>query len=340
MLIRRLAALAVWSATAATVAFWLLLRATNDANALGMLLGFAPRWWAVLPWGVLVPVAFVAGRRTVLGAVIGAAVALVGVAQFELPTTLAAPQGAPQGTPQGTPRGDIRLVTYNTDVSAALASRLRNDTKSWDADVIVLQDCTSTVGDSLRAIFPAAVTLDGFCVASRWPLLDVRPAASLAAPPDARLQQGAFAVRARVQTPYGVLRVFAVHLPSPREALSAARWPKPRVLRPRLQQSLTERGDASAAVSSIVRRSDTRFVVAGDFNLPYGSAILRRDWGHLTNAFARAGVGFGYTMQAGIFPVRIDHVLVPESLEPVGAWVLRGYPSEHQPVVVDLEWRG
>ena len=45
-------------------------------------------------------------------------------------------------------------------------------------------------------------------------------------------------------------------------------------------------------------------------------------------------------MQAGIFPVRIDHVLVPESLEPVGAWVLRGYPSEHQPVVVDLEWRG
>lgn len=324
----------VWVATLAAVAGSPVLAAINDAGPIGMLLGFAPHWWATLPWLALVPLACLAGRRTAVVAIAGALVTLFGVARFELPARLRAlPLGAPA-------RGDIRVVTYNTDFSSDLAARLRDDVRRWDAHVIVLQDCTTVVSDSLHAIFAQAVTIDRFCVASRWPLLDARNAETLAVPPNARLGQGAFAVRARIKTPYGVLPVYTVHLPSPRAALAAARWPQPRVLWPRLEQSLAERAAASAAVSSIVRRSDAHFVVAGDFNLPYGSDILRRDWGDLTNAFAHAGTGFGYTMQAGIFPVRIDHVLTPTALEPVGARVLRGYPSEHQPVVVDLSWKG
>jgi endonuclease/exonuclease/phosphatase (EEP) superfamily protein YafD len=320
-------------ATALAVGGWLVMALRNDTDPVGMLLGFAPRWWAVLPWVVLLPLAFRAGRRTVLVAMVGLLVCLFGVGQFELPAPWRLLAGG------WNRRGDIRVVTYNTDLSEPLAERLRADLIAWDADIILLQDCPTIVADSLRAVYPRAVALSGFCVASRWPVLGARAAASLA-PADARLWRGPFAVRARVQTPFGVLPVYSVHLPSPRQALSAARWPRPRELQPLLDRSIAERGDASAAVSGVVPRQASRFVVAGDFNLPYGSAILGRDWGDLINAFARAGFGFGYTMQAGIFPVRIDHVLVSETLEPRQARVLSGYPSEHQPVVVDLEWRG
>jgi endonuclease/exonuclease/phosphatase (EEP) superfamily protein YafD len=318
----------------ATILLWLATSAYNDGGPMGMLLGFAPRWWSALPWLVLVPAAVRAGPGTISLAVVGAAVSVFGVAQFELPSRLASVASGRVA------RGDIRVVTYNTDISASLADRLRSDVQKWNADVILLQDCKTMVADSMRAIFGVVAVMDRFCVASRWPMLSLDDAASLPSPRDLRLARGGLAVRVRVKTPFGTLPVYSVHLPSPREALAAARWPDPANLLPRLRASLAERGAASAAVSRIVSRTDNHFIVAGDFNLPYGSVILQRDWGDLTNAFAHAGFGFGHTMQAGIFPVRIDHVLVPETLEPINARVLRGYPSEHQPVVVDLAWRG
>lgn len=316
-------------ATVVALLLWVAIATFNDATPLGMLLGFAPRWWAVLPWALLLPLAFFAGRRTVLVALAGAAASLFGIAQFELPAWYG----------DGNTR-DIRVVTYNTDISTELADRLRDDIKSWDADVILLQDCRTIVADSLRAVAANTVVHGRFCFASRWPVVDVTDASKLAARRDARLRPYTDAVRFRVRTPYGVLPVYSVHLPSPRHALGAARWFNTGALIPRLRESLADRGDVSAAVSSVVARGDEHFIVAGDFNLPYGSDILRRDWGDLTNAFGRVGTGFGHTMQAGVFPVRIDHVLVPQSLAPASAKVLSGYPSEHQPVVVDLNWRG
>lgn len=329
----------VWVAAALAGVLWPLVALGNDAGPFGMLFGFAPRWWLLLPWLVLVPLAVRVGTGPLGGgttavALAGALVTLFGVAQFDVPSRLSAlPVGAPA-------RGDIRVVTYNTDVSASLADRLRSDVAAWDADIVLLQDCTTVVADSLTAIFGVAAVKDRFCIASRWPLLSLDDAASLAAPPDPRLHLKPFAVRVRVKTPYGTIPVYAVHLPSPRTALAAARWFDPVNLVPRLRQSLAERDSASAAVSSVVSRKDPRFIVAGDFNMPYGSAMLTRDWGDLTNAFARAGFGFGHTMQAGVFPVRIDHLFVPEHLEPINARMLSGYPSEHQPVVVDLLWKG
>lgn len=316
-------------ATVCALLLWGLLAWTNDANPAGMLLGFAPLWWCVVPWVLLLPASAMAGVRWVAVAAVGTLVSLFGVAQF---------QWAARG-PAGAQR-DIRVVTYNTDLSVSLAMRLRDDIRRWDADIILLQDCKTIVADSLRSILRNTVVYDRHCVASRWPLLDVTDVAQLLSPADPSLRQDRNAVRVRVRTPFGVLPVYSVHLPSPRDALGAARWLDLSSLMPRLRRSLAQRGNASAAVAATVPRGTSAFIVAGDFNAPYGSAILRRDWGHLTNAFANAGRGFGYTMQAGIFPVRIDHVFVPESLVPLTATVQSGYPSEHQPVMVDLWWRG
>ena len=87
-----------------------------------------------------------------------------------------------------------------------------------------------------------------------------------------------------------------------------------------------------------VRDAKTPYVVAGDFNLPEGSSILRHDWGALENAFSERGWGFGYTMFAGKFAVRIDHVFVSPGLMTERIVLERGFPSEHQPVIADIAW--
>jgi endonuclease/exonuclease/phosphatase (EEP) superfamily protein YafD len=320
----RLVRAAVCLASAVSVIGWLLVAALNDASPFGMLLGFAPRWWVVFPWILLLPLGALAGLPTALVAVGGTLAAVFGIARFELP----------RGTPAAPPRA-LRVVTYNTDFSLPLTLRLRSDLRRWDADIVLLQDCQVVLAQTLRLAVPEAGSLGPYCFASRWPIVEAVPLT----PPESRgTTTSPSAIRLRIRTPSGELLVYAVHLPSPRHALGAARWPQPGELIPRLRASLEERGRASAFVSSVVARRNQPFIVAGDFNLPYGSAILRRDWSDLTNAFAAVGMGFGHTMQAGIFPVRIDHVLVPSTLRPVAATVLSGYPSEHQPVVVDLAW--
>jgi vancomycin resistance protein VanJ len=320
--VTRLVRAAVWLASAVSVIGWLLVASVNDASPFGMLLGFAPRWWVVFPWLLLLPLGALAGAPTALVAVGGTLAAVFGIARFELP-----------GGTRGAPPRALRIVTYNTDFSLPLTMRLHTDLRRWDADIVLLQDCKFALAQTLRLAVPEAGSLGPYCFASRWPIVEAVPLT-----PSESSGTTPSAIRLRIRTPKGELLVYAVHLPSPRHALGAARWPQPGELVPRLRASLEERGRASAFVSSVVARRDRHFIVAGDFNLPYGSAILRRDWSDLTNAFAAVGVGFGHTMQAGIFPVRIDHVLVPSTLRPVAATVLSGYPSEHQPVVVDLAW--
>ena len=119
-----------------------LLLTTADASPLGMLLAFAPRWWLLCPWALLVPLAFLADWRTAVTAAVGTLVTLFGAAQFELPAR----------PPANTSSRALRIVTYNTDLRDAVAERIRQDLQRWDADVVLLQDCKTIVADSLRAV--------------------------------------------------------------------------------------------------------------------------------------------------------------------------------------------
>jgi endonuclease/exonuclease/phosphatase (EEP) superfamily protein YafD len=315
-----------------------LLLTTADEGPLGMLLVFAPRWWLLWPWALLLPLAFLAGWRTVVTAALGALVTLFGAAQFELPAR--APASASSRA--------LRVVTYNTDLREAVAERIRSDLQQWDADVVLLQDCKTIAADSLRAVAATSLTrltvhVQGrHCLVSKWPVRGMADVSQLVAPRSPQhtaLRWGDSGVRFQLNTFMGDLVVYAVHLPSPRDALSTVRWLQTtdrHRISEALQRSITARANASAAIASLVQQETGPVIVAGDFNLPYGSAILRRDWSQYTNAFGRAGTGLGYTMQAGVFPVRIDHVLSSPGLVPVEARVLRGYPSEHQPLVVGL----
>ena len=313
--------------TVAALVLALVLRFTADRNAAGMLLLFLPLWWLAYPWLVVVPASFVKSWRLGLIAIVGAVTCLLGVSRFEFPA-LASPVAE---------RRALRIVTYNTDRSALLAERIRHDLASWNADVVLLQDCKTVVADSLRAIAPLTVHVTAeFCLATRLPLTSVDTMPSVVRPGTRGVGRFGRAMRYVVEANGVSLPVYSLHLETPRDALWAARH----LDFSKLQNSVNWRGMDSRITSQWISRADTALVVAGDFNLPTGSRILSDDWGDLDDAYSVQGLGFGHTMFAGIHRVRIDHVLAPKTLVPQAVRVFSGFPSEHQPVMVDYAWRG
>ncbi len=295
----------------------------GDSNALGMLLLFGPRWLLVFPWVVLVPLAMLKSRGLALTAVAAAVVTLFWVSGFEMPRPNAIWNGAGAGKA-------LRVVTYNTDRSATLAQRIDTDMLAWDADVIVMQDCGPEVDAAMKAAPPAGAPYQvfresEFCVATRLPVRS--PVRVEGTRTDGR------ALSFAVEWQGKPVNIGTVHLPSPRNALWAARKGSADLL----EVSVEQRAKASGATAAWLLESHRGpMIIGGDFNLPVESQALRRDWGGLRNAFSEAGWGFGHTMFAGRHRVRIDHVLVSREFTVRGAHVLSGYPSEHQPVVADL----
>jgi endonuclease/exonuclease/phosphatase (EEP) superfamily protein YafD len=305
------------------LAFAVAVAIVGDRNAIGMLLLFGPRWLLVFPWLLLVPLAWLRSRAVLFTAVAGAMVTLFGVSGFEVPSPRAIWNTGAAGKA-------LRIVSYNTDRSEALASRIAVDMVSWNADVIVMQDCAADVAAAMRAAteaVPYEVFRDSeFCVATRLPVLG--PAVLSGSRAEGR------AVTLVVEWQGTPIMVGTVHLPSPRNALWAARQGSAELL----DGSVQQRAAASGALAGwFAEAARGPLIVAGDFNLPVESHALRRDWSWLRNAFSEAGWGFGHTMFAGRHRVRIDHVLVSAAFRVRGARVLSGYPSEHQPVVAEVE---
>jgi vancomycin resistance protein VanJ len=301
----------------------------GDSNALGMLLLFGPRWLLVFPWALLVPLSIVARRWVTATAIVGSVVTLFQVSGFEVPRPNSLRHSLRSALGNGAGAGKpLRVVTYNTDQSATLAQRIDIDLLAWDADVIVMQDCAPEVAAAMQAAGSRYQLFreSEFCIASRLPM---RSPVQLHG-----TRSAGRAVAFRVEWQGAPIRIGTVHLPSPRTALWAARQGSGDLL----EESVQQRAVASGAIAAWLREGwRGPIVVAGDFNLPVESQALRRDWGGLRNAFSEAGWGFGYTMFAGRHRVRIDHVLVSREFTIRGARVLSGFPSEHQPVVVELE---
>lgn len=298
----------------------LYLRISGDATSWGMLLAFAPRWLLLLPWLGLIPLAWFDGWRLVASAVFGTLLTAFGVAGFEVPSI-----GGPSPA-----RRAVRLVTYNTDGYAEVPRTIREALREWRADVAVFSVCTPQLANELRAIAGESVrVVREFCIVSSLPVTSID---TMPSPPPGVPRTSA--LRIDVETTNGPLAIFAVHFESPRNALWSAR----NLDFSELEASIVRRSVDSRRTVQWVRSAKGAFVVAGDFNLPEGSSILRDDWGGLRNAFSERGWGFGYTMFAGKFAVRIDHVFVSPMLMTERIIVSRDFPSEHQPVLVDVAW--
>ena len=135
------------------------------------------------------------------------------------------------------------------------------------------------------------------------------------------------------------LVVGGVHLETPREPLAALANAALRTFRRGAIENIAQRDlESSVARSWIAPATETRPVIlAGDFNLVVESAIYRRWWGDLANAFSEVGTGLGWSKETRLFGVRIDHVLAGGGVVVRRARLLAADGSDHRPLLVDLE---
>ena len=230
-------------------------------------------------------------------------------------------------------RGEVRIVSWHLWFGGGNPEAVRATLQEADPDVVLLQAIDLRMFAALEDAFTdrSWVREDQFAVGSRWPVrfLDAGQPAENGWRSWAR-----FAVDA----PSGTLDVFVVHPHSPRALLRGG-------LRKGLAGDREEMRNLQRGLREIdqaARHGGALRIVAGDFNVPEGSGLLRGLFEGAGDAFAEAGNGYGYT-----FPthgrwvpwMRLDRALIGPGWRATRAEVVGKRGSDHAAVLVELSRR-
>lgn len=241
----------------------------------------------------------------------------------------------------------VHLISYNIGLGYRGVPAIVDQVTRMHPNLVLFQEAHDGVADELRQAFAGWHTdqRGQFFIASRFPILEVRepPALHYPAGEGGRLRDatgGAHFMAYTVATDLGPVDVFSVHTTSPREGLEDMRGAgflyelrRGNLLLGRGADRLTfnayRRRRQIEGVASAVRVSAHPVIVAGDFNLPALSRVVRDNLGDLDDAFASAGRGFGYTYPTKLPFLRIDRILTGRGLRAVDFQVGDSRASDH-----------
>ena len=317
---------------AAVAALLVAFRLIGERVPLIALLLYAPRALYAAPLLLTTPLLYFSGARRLL---------------WLQAATAALVAGPLMGLHLHLPRAgqrSIRLLTYNVWFGARDPAAIAREVAAAEPDIVLFQAAAHAADVVLKAgpfaRFHYLHEAD-FVVASRYPVRVV--AVGRAEPP----RLGPPWVRFEVDTPLGALALFSVHPHSPRSVFQQLRGRKLLGLLPGgppldqrgafqlLEQQLKEIDEAARSAGPLV-------VLAGDFNVPDGGALLDGLFAGTEDAFATAGRGYGYTFPTapGRIPwMRLDRVLVGPGLQALSARVAGDRGSDHAPLVTEIARR-
>lgn len=245
------------------------------------------------------------------------------------------PSSAPLTAP-GSP-AVIRVAANNLRSSNRLSDAVSRRLADLNATLLILLECTPWNVDlqqlgrlGYRSLIadPRAGT-HGTCVLLR----DRRMAVASLVPGPISGPCPIPGATIRLRMGSGWLSILAVHVPPPVGACAEMTeatllWAGARIDRGRLLQDI---GTARAGDPA---------VVVGDLNsVSWSSGVRGLRASGLTDAYRSTTLRLGPTWAPRPWlpsMARIDYVLVPASIQPVGAWTLRVPGSDHRAVVVDL----
>jgi endonuclease/exonuclease/phosphatase family metal-dependent hydrolase len=240
---------------------------------------------------------------------------------------------------------NITVVTCNVQNFKPHFSKVMRELSRVKPDIVALQEALDQPPQMLTEYFKdwSFQHKDEFWVGSRWPVTLVD---SFEATPYER----ATALKVRIDTPNGPILLSNVHLMTARRGLSGMS----------VSSIISGEGPGEAEHHALLRFEEARqtrefisnsprmpHIIVGDFNMPQTSSVLHENFGDFTNAFEKAGLGFGYT--APCRPVRfwlpntpwlrIDHVYSTEHFEPMRCRVGEFNGSDHRLVSAVLQLR-
>lgn len=297
---------------------------------------YAPRWLFALPLPFLTFGAwFLPGRGTrlpnTLALLVCGLILLFPIMSFQLPWAAWLAARRPEVL-------RLRVLEANVGSGVLDGAALARLMEREKPDVVALCEWSDLVSvpwpAGWRVIRPGPELL----IASRVEL-DEAEVARIDEPDSLQTLKHALVVLKR-----GELRIplWLIHLESPRTGLSLVASRRTLINpagAPVVEAELRERLAASRAAAEFMTRAPvgTPPLVVGDFNMPSDSGIFRDTWGHLTNGFEVAGLGFGHTIWAEIGPfaygARIDHQLAGPGWRCVNAHVGPFIGSDHRPLI-------
>jgi len=316
-------------------------------------LAFADRWWWLfvanslapifyLPVPVAVLVAVLTGRKRLawVGALPLAIAAYLWVGSY-LPARIDAPAWVD-------PQAALTAVTYNVRAGNDDAHDIALAVLASGAEVVALQELNEAVGLELAALLaathpyadlapcPPCGDWGSLGVFSAYPL---EPVAAELAGPSERNPQATL-----VHHPRGDVLVVNVH------NLSTPRFPQ--IWPAEIARAVASREAVAAALVELVDGSSVPVIAMGDFNTTERSGAYRLLTGGLTDAWRRAGFGFGSTFHGGApesgpwrlavpdWLLRIDYVFHSRELATVSVTVEPWRTaSDHRPVKAVLAFR-
>lgn len=294
----------------------------NESWWLGTLLLYSPRWLALVPAAVLIPFAACWSRRSLAILLSGGVTWLFLIGGFILHWPSPADSSEPDV---------LRVLTCNMQGGLADRGSFLTLVARLQPDVVLLQEWNGELNDEAFVDSTWNFAQSGHLwVASRLP---IQAAAGL---PVETLHLSGNAGSFEVATEGGLIRLVNVHLPTPREGISAALDSRFRNVA-ELQANTLARFQASSAVRQYCGADDSRLIVAGDFNLPVESSIYHKYWSDLNNSFSRHGCGFGWTKYTQWHGVRIDHILFGKDWACLHCQVCPYIGSDHRPLFAVLQ---
>lgn len=329
----RFAQVAAWSCATAMAGAWALVSLLGDRVWWSLPFLFGPRWLAGLLLVGVLP-ALVLARKSALGA--GAAMTVLFL--FGLLDLRIGLGRLERGEGQ-----TIRVMELNSGAGSGggpAVGQVLAEIGRLRPDVVVVAECSAALGDAISGMkgWHLRRATSSVCVASRYTMLSWEERD----PMDFWKESGSGAIaRATLETAGGVIRVGVVHLETPRDALD--QFPDLSSI-PTLgnvtRHNIAQRERESRVAREWIFNGDEYpTIVAGDFNLPIESAIYRRHWSDLRNAFSRSGLGFGYTKRTRLWGIRIDHILTTDHFVTARAQIGQDVGSDHRPLLAVLSLR-
>ncbi|MBK9550369.1 MAG: endonuclease/exonuclease/phosphatase family protein [Gemmatimonadetes bacterium] len=328
---RRIAQGLAWASATAMCGAWLLVGGLGDRVWWALPFLYGPRWAAGVLFLGLLPALLVARRTALVAGLLMAVIFAFGLLDVRLGLGRLEPAEAVV----------LRVLEINAGSGSPTlhptATSILDEATRVEADIVVVAECSAALSDGIAASAAWDVRrgVSSVCIASHFPVLSWEERD----PMDFWKQSGSGAIaRATLATPAGVVRVGVVHLETPRDALDnfgdLSMIP---TLGPVTRQNTEQRElESRVAREWIFRGEALPTIVAGDFNLPIESAIYRRHWSGLRNAFSRGGVGIGNTKRTRRWGIRIDHILTTDEFVTHHARIGRDVGSDHRPVSAEL----
>lgn len=318
-----------WSGPALLIAALLLLRVLGDRWWLLLPLLYGPRWpLAVLLLTPLLGHRRRGARRTLTALTTGIA-ALLLVIDVRIPWRRLIPAGSDA-------MQRVTVVTWNAQGGGPNHQQTVAALLEWSPDVMVIAECSAELAVALKELVTRELHRSSdLCFVTKAPVTEWGPRD----PRDFWELAGSGAIgRMAIDFNGTEVLVGGVHLETPREALEELGFLALRSFRATAIDNQALRDlESSVARNWIAPADELRpVIIAGDFNLPVESAIYRRWWGDLTNAFSARGAGLGWTKRTRWFGVRIDHVVVGNGIRVRRVALGPAMGSDHRPVIVDL----